>query len=266
MASSEAGLPVPPRLRRSAHGSQEAWLESAMFAVDLLCRTIGRDDLSEVDLLDVGCGTKIVKVLLDNSLPIGHYTGIDVAPEVIDWLQTNVLDPRFEFHRLDAHNALYNPEGEPLSGFDLLPVEPRRFDLICLFSVFTHLAPRDYVAMLRLLRRHIKPGGTLLFSLFLDDPEHPSYHEQFLRDQLKSDDPEVRAEAEVAVEETRRRISAARRDSGFVDEIPDRPLLIARYTRGYAIELFEDTDWEIEAIHPPEPRGFIQHHMVCRPI
>jgi SAM-dependent methyltransferase len=126
-----------------------------------------------VELLDVGCGTKVVKTLLDNSMPIGRYVGIDASSEVIEWLQANVSDPRFEFHHLDAHNAMYNPEGIDLASFELLPVGPRRFDLICLFSVFTHLAPHDYVAMLRLLRRHAKPDARLLFSLFLRDPNTP---------------------------------------------------------------------------------------------
>ena len=47
-------------------------------------RSPGSDDRargsSGIELLDVGCGTKLVKILLDDSLPIGHYTGIDVAP------------------------------------------------------------------------------------------------------------------------------------------------------------------------------------------
>jgi SAM-dependent methyltransferase len=228
MASSEAGLPVPAYLQRGLHESREEWLESGLFLVDLLCRTIGRDDLSEVDLLDVGCGTKIVKTLLDSSEPIEHYTGIDAAPEVINWLQANVSDPRFEFHLLDAHNELYNPEGEPLDSFELLPVGPRRFDLICLFSVFTHLAPDDFVAMLRLLRRHVRQDGMLLFSLFLKQP-----------------------------------LSAADHGPGFIDEIPQRPLLRARYTREYALELLDGTGWEVETIHPPHPKGYIQHYMIC---
>ena len=49
-------------------------------------------------------------------------------------------------------------------------IEGRQFDLICLFSVFTHLAPADYVAMLRLLRRFAKPGGRL----FLHDASSTS--------------------------------------------------------------------------------------------
>ena len=79
---------------------------------------------------------------------------------MIEWLRANVSDPRFDFCFLDAHNARYNARGKQLAGFDLLPAGPRQFDLISLFSVFTHLAPPDFVSMLRLLRRHIKRDGT----------------------------------------------------------------------------------------------------------
>jgi SAM-dependent methyltransferase len=262
-AASKPELRVPPGLQRGSHKTREQWLESALFAVDLLRRTMGRDDLSGVELLDVGCGTKIVKTLLDRSMPIGHYAGIDAASPVIDWLRANVTDPRFEFHHLDAHNAMYNPAGKPLESFDLLPVGPRRFDLISLFSVFTHLAPHDFAAMLRLLRRHVKADGFLLFSLFLRDPEQPSPYSRALRERLNSADPEVRARMAAAIERASRR-PPAEEDRRWVDEVPARPLLRARYQRDYAVELVDGTGWRIEAVHPPE--RYIQHYMVCRPV
>ena len=40
-------------------------------------------------------------------------------------------------------------------------------------------------------------------------------------------------------------------------------MLMARYQRDYAVELFEGTGWEIETINPPE--RYIQHYIVCRP-
>src|SRR6266568_4104782 len=94
---------------------------------------------------------------------IGHYVGVDVSREVVDFLRSNVSDPRFEFFHLDAQNDRYNPTGQPLSDMTVPEIEGRRFDLICLFSVFTHLAPADYAAMLRLLRRFVKPGGRLFY-------------------------------------------------------------------------------------------------------
>jgi len=93
-SSTESGLPVPPELQRSAHRDRQEWVDSGLFAVDLLGRTVGRDDLTGVDVLDVGCGTKIVKTLLDNDRAVGRYVGIDVAAPVIEWLRANVSDPR----------------------------------------------------------------------------------------------------------------------------------------------------------------------------
>jgi SAM-dependent methyltransferase len=252
-------LPVPAHLQRGAHRSRDEWLESGLFAVDVLRRTLGREDLSDVEVLDVGCGTKIVKTLLDHEMPIGRYVGIDAASEVIDWLEANVSDPRFEFHHLDAHNAMYNPTGRALASFEFLPVEADRFELICLFSVFTHLAPHDFEAMLRLLRRHARPDGTLLFSLFLDDPGRLA---QAIRDNMNSDDPELRRQTAAAVDRATRERGVVRHPR-FVDVDPQHPLRVARYRRDYALELVAASGWNVTALHAPE--RFIQHYMVCRP-
>ena len=253
-------LPVPPDLEFGAHQTREEWVESGLFAVGLLCRTLEREDLSRVDLLDVGCGTKLVKTLLDNSMPIGRYVGIDTQAKVIDWLKANVSDPRFEFHHLDAHNAMYNPEGSDLASFEVLPVGGRRFDLICLFSVFTHLAPHDFAAMLRLLRRHAGPYTRLLFSLFLRDREREAEFAKAM-ESLANQDPEIRKRIEEAVarEGTHPAAEEGRR---FVDVIPDRPLEIARYEPEYAFELVRDADWTMLELHPPE--RWIQHYMILR--
>lgn len=254
-----SGLPVPPELQRGGHNDRQEWLESGVFAVDLLGRVLGRPDLSGVEVFDVGCGTKIVKTLLDHRLPIGHYVGIDAYAPVIDFLQANVADPRFEFHHFDARNDLYNPTGTPLAGFDRLPAALGGFDLICLFSVFTHLAPADYVAMLRLTRQHVKASGRIVFSIFLNDPEHPSPVALALEAQLQSDDP--------AVAESAKRATAAAlasKDRGFIDEVPETPLLRARYDKDFALELIAGTGWEIVSVNPPEPH--IQHYIVCRPV
>jgi len=253
-----SGLPVPPELQRGPRRDRDEWIESANFAVDLLCRTMGRADLAGVEVLDVGCGTKVVKALLDAALPVGRYVGVDVSATIIDWLHANVSDPRFEFHRLDAHNELYNPSGTPLRDFEFLPFGPARFDLICLFSVFTHLAPDDYVAMLRLLRRHVKPDGQLLFSLFLNDPDHPSVFARAVEAKLASSDPAVVAEAQAAVAKV-----VAAKDRGFLDEIAEKPLLRAVYDKDFALELVHGTGWEVVSVNPPEQH--IQHYIVCRP-
>jgi SAM-dependent methyltransferase len=258
-----SGLPVPPQLQLGLHKTHEQWLESGLFAADLLCRTLGRKDLAGVEVLDVGCGTKLVKTLIDNSMPIGRYVGVDASSKVIDWLDDHVSDPSFEFHHLDAHNAMYNPDGVALDSFDLLPVGQRRFDLICLFSVFTHLAPHDYVAMLRLLRRHAKADAKLLFSLFLRDRDREAKFARAVEELLASPDPEVRKRTEAAVARAHTR-RPAEQEARFVDVIPDRPLQIARYEPEYALELIRGTGWEVLELHPPERH--IQHYMICGPV
>ena len=57
----------------------------------------------------------------------------------------------------------------PMTERTDLGVGDRTFDVIWLFSVFTHLAPHDYVTMLRLLRRYIRPDGRLIYTLFIDE-------------------------------------------------------------------------------------------------
>lgn len=257
--SPASGLPVPPELQRGGHNDRQEWIESGIFAVGLLGRVLGRDNLADVQVFDVGCGTKIVKTLLDHELPVGHYVGIDAYAPVIEFLREHVHDPRFEFRHFDARNDLYNPPGTPLGQFDELPAPLAAFDLICLFSVFTHLAPDDYVAMLRLTRKHVKPDGRIVFSVFLNDPDHPSPVALALEAQLQSDDPAIAEAARVATA-----AALASKDRGFIDEVPETPLLRARYDKDFALELIAGTGWEIVSVHPPEPH--IQHYIVCRPV
>ncbi|MGZ4730288.1 MAG: hypothetical protein ACXWB2_21445, partial [Acidimicrobiales bacterium] len=140
-----------------------------------------------------------------------------------------------------------------------------RFDIICLFSVFTHLAPHDYRAMLRLLRPHISPSGGLVFSLFVDegiDPDARAAIERELERRLAAGDPSARAAIQDQL------ASGAPADGGvpdFVDRIPDQPLMKAVYSEPYARRLIEGTGWTPLALHPPE-EPFVQHYFVCRPI
>jgi SAM-dependent methyltransferase len=231
-------------------------MASARFSTDLLASTIRRPRLESAHILDVGCGTKIVKALLDDDWPVARYVGIDVESEVIDWLRTHVEDPRFTFHHMNALNDLYNPDGVPLAQIERLPAGDEPFDVICLFSVFTHLAPEDFVTMLRLLRPHLKPDGKLVFSLFLTDPT--GAWAQHIERSLQSDDPDVARRAEEAIER-----AMSNPAPGFVDEVPETPLLRARYDRQYALSLVDESGWSVDEIAPPNDH--IQNYMVCSP-
>lgn len=258
-------LDVPKELQRGRHRSDEAWRASAIELLELLARSFGRTDLSDADVLDVGCGTKFTKVMLEEGLPIRRYVGVDSSAAIVDFLTSAVDDPRFAFHHLDAHNDLYNPGGLPLASFDRLPLGPELFDIICLFSVFTHLSPTDYRAMLKVLRPHVAPGGGLIFSLFVDarmTPEVRQAINQEVKRRRDAGDPEVLSAIEA-------RLSSADPDRidevpPFVDRVPDRPMLEAVYSEAYARELIEGTGWAAVSLHPPQP-PVIQHYFICRP-
>lgn len=159
----------------------------------LAAERLGLADLGGSDVLDVGCGVRFTQALINCEIPIKSYTGVDVHLPLIDHLRREIDDPRFRFAHWDARNAKYNPDGVPMTSGSRLPVAGA-FDIVWLFSVFTHLDPADADALLAILRRHVRPGGALLFSAFLDDtietfearvPEqpldHPCYSTRYMR-------------------------------------------------------------------------------------
>jgi hypothetical protein len=58
--------------------------------------------------------------------------------------------------------------------------------------------------------------------------------------------------------------NSARDVKPFVDLDPDRPLMRALYSREYAYELIEGTDWIPLKLLPPN--RYAQHHFICAPI
>lgn len=256
----ESRLDIPLNVRRGRRRRDGEWEPVALGLLELLAGTLGRADLGSTSVLDVGCGTKFTAAFLNNGVPIKRYVGVDTDADVIAHLSSQVDDPRLSFHHLDAHNDLYNTGGQPLASFGGLPVGEERFDVISLFSVFTHLAPHDYTAMLELLRPHVAPEGKLIFSLFVDEGIDPAQREAFnqeLRRRREAGDPEV-------IAAIRKRQDAGMEIPDFVDRVPERPLLEAVYSEPYARRLIEGTGWDVIELRQPI-RPIIQHHFICRP-
>lgn len=252
-------LEIPREFNRSAWPLREsdAAEDSAVFLIRYVCDVLGVPDLSGHEVLDVGCGTKFTQAFLNHGLPIKAYIGVDVHVDLITFLQSKVLDPRFEYHHIDVRNELYNPDAPAMTPDTDLGVGDRVFDLIWLFSVFTHLAPHDYHTMLRLLRRYIRPAGRLIFTLFIDELtdgghgaiDHMSRAARARRHGTSPGQPP--------------RPVRPRAVKPFVDLYPDQPLRCALYSRDYAHELINDTGWKPLELLPPNQ--FAQHQFVCAP-
>jgi SAM-dependent methyltransferase len=165
------GLEVPEGLQRNAPDVAAAGYEhTGQLLIDLARRSVGLEHLANTDVLDVGCGVRFTMTIINRKIPIKSYTGIEVHRPIVDFLQENVAahDERFRFAHWNIHNQLYNPNGVEISSQDKLPIDGS-FDLVWLFSVFTHQYPKDSLVLLSILRRYLRENGRLFFSAFIDD-------------------------------------------------------------------------------------------------
>tara|TARA_B110000967_G_C18747696_1_gene491112 strand:+ start:81 stop:860 length:780 start_codon:yes stop_codon:yes gene_type:complete len=251
---------IPRVLRRGGKlNDVETSVQSTLKIIELMYRKLDVPDFSKSHVLDMGCGWRMAKTLLDNNIPIAEYVGMDVFAEMVDFLQTNVSDPRFSFHTLNAHNEMYNPSGSPLLELTALNVPEATFDIICLFSVFTHLAPHDYAAMLKLLRPYVHPEGKLIFSLFVNETTTSGLG--FI-DNVQS----MWSKNLAGLEAHKDSFASQFKENGtldFIDFDPAQPLKWAIFSREYAIQLVEENGWKIESLNEPEEE--IQHYMICTP-
>jgi SAM-dependent methyltransferase len=114
----------------------------------LLNQGFKRDDY----VIDVGCGSGRLARILEDHHHAGRYVGLDVVPDLIQYARQNVKRPDWTFKVIEGL---------------LIPEVDNRADLICFFSVFTHLLHEQSYLYLEESVRVLKPGGKIIFS-FLD--------------------------------------------------------------------------------------------------
>jgi SAM-dependent methyltransferase len=103
-------------------------------------------------LLDVGCGTGQVAVAAERFLSDrGSYFGTDLGEEAITFCRKTFRRPNFSF---------------AVNGMTTVPDPGTRFDLACLFSVFTHTYPDETVLLLADIKRLLARGGKIVADVF----------------------------------------------------------------------------------------------------
>jgi ubiquinone/menaquinone biosynthesis C-methylase UbiE len=99
-------------------------------------------------LIDVGCGsgrlTKPLAEYLD-----GRYLGLDVEQELVEFARAAVDRPKWRFEVTDGTR---------------IPEQDGQADMVCFFSVFTHLLYEESYRYLGEAQRVLKPGGRIVFS------------------------------------------------------------------------------------------------------
>lgn len=119
-------------------------------------------------LLDLGCGIgRLACVVVPWLEAAGAYIGTDVSPTML----------------ARAERRLAETVAQPACSVRLLkqegnafPLEPGSVDMVCAFSVFTHIEHEDAYALLQDARRIIRPGGRFVFSCLPLDIHDARYH------------------------------------------------------------------------------------------
>ena len=171
--SKHDGEVLPPRELRfcGANFKDDAhFLESADGEARRLERHCRLNDLSRV--LDVGCGPGRLAIgLLRRKGGVQAYRGVDVEKTSIEWCQRHLepRNPACRFFYIDLANARYNPRGRSIPEDFSFPVDLPTFDVISLYSVFSHMLTEDVRIYLREFRRLLAPEGRIFLTGFFEE-------------------------------------------------------------------------------------------------
>lgn len=99
-------------------------------------------------LVDVGCGSGRTAIPLSRTHP-GKYLGTDVVRELVDYARAHCNRPDWEFAVVDDF---------------VIPAKDGSADMVCFFSVLTHLLHEQSYLYLEQAKRVLKPGGKIVFS------------------------------------------------------------------------------------------------------
>ena len=91
-------------------------------------------------VLEIGCGVGRLAYELAPYLDGGTYTGFDISPKAIDWLNEHYAPrlPNFRFDLVDARNVRYRPQGGDAETLRF-PVCRQPVRRRCAFAVFMHM-------------------------------------------------------------------------------------------------------------------------------
>ena len=162
--------PRPLRLGGPSFSDDDRFLKTARDEARRLVTSLGLTSSSRV--LDVGCGVGRLAIgILSEVGDVREYWGVDVDERAIQWCRQYVErdHPRFRFVYLDVGNPRYNPSGQALMPGFRFPFPDRAFEIIHLYSVFSHMLEGDARLYLAEFHRLLIPSGRLFFTAFAED-------------------------------------------------------------------------------------------------
>jgi len=145
-----------------------------------LSRLPGPELLSTYDVLEIGCGTGILSLLIAPS--VRSLTAVDAAEGMISVFKTKLAATEPKVKNILPVNALLENPNDPRIQIDPLTREPipeggegRRFDLVISHLVLHHIP--DLSALFNTIHGCLKPGGTVMVTDYEDfGPEARWFH------------------------------------------------------------------------------------------
>lgn len=108
------------------------------------------------DYCELGCGTGVTVSLLAAANPASRFHAVDFHPAHI--ARANALSQRAGLKNIRFHESSF----EEIAGDDH-PDLPK-FDIVTLHGVYSWISADNRMAIVRFLRRHLKPGGLVAVS------------------------------------------------------------------------------------------------------
>lgn len=140
-------------------------------------------------ILDVGCGTGRLPIGLLSTLREAspQYVGVDVSLTAVRWCRRHIAKAHsaFSFLHLPLRNERYNPEGIVIDDAFRFPWPDGSFDVIYLYSVFSHMRSPEIRIYLREFQRLLSPKGHVFLTAFTEDgvaaemENPPDYQDQW---------------------------------------------------------------------------------------
>jgi len=136
-----AAYPMEEAMSRAVGGNYE---EIGLILSEIL---VQNGLANGMKLIDLGCGSGRAAKAISKRRQI-EYLGIDIVQRLLDYAAT-VCPPHYKFRR-SLNLAIDEPDGGA--------------DVICAFSLFTHLLHEETYLYLEQTYRCLKPNGKLIFS------------------------------------------------------------------------------------------------------
>lgn len=163
---------VPPFGNRFTGYIGYDYIKSGESLVDVLTNYAGLRAGST--MLDIGSGTGRLAVPLTKLItPPGSYDELEIVERGVRWCSTKITPahPHFRFTHANIFNAEYNPGGTVKAAEYVLPYDDASFDVVCLFSVFTHMLTADVERYVTEISRVLRPGGRLATTFLIINDE-----------------------------------------------------------------------------------------------